>query len=235
MAKQDGFADSPLTPHYAGHRDRLRERFRRGGGEALADYELLEMLLFRAIARADTKPIAKALLERFGSLAEVLSAPVERLTEVSGVGQRAAEELKLVRAATLRLSQAEVIDRPALNSWDAVIEYCRASMAFEEREQFRVLFLDKRNHIVLDEVVQQGTVDHTPVYPREVVRRALEVGATALVMVHNHPSGDPTPSAADIEMTRKVIDAARPLGIVVHDHLVVGRAGHVSFRSEGHI
>ena len=193
------------------------------------------MLLFRAIARADTKPIAKALLERFGSLAEVLSAPVERLTEVAGVGQRTAEELKLVRAAALRLTQAQVVDRPTLTSWDAVIEYCRASMAFEEREQFRVLFLDKRNHIVLDEVVQHGTVDHAPVYPREVVRRALEVGATALVMVHNHPSGDPTPSDADIEMTKKVIDAARPLGIVVHDHIVIGRAGQVSFKSEGYI
>ncbi len=235
MAKQGGFAESPPAPHYVGHRDRLRERFRRGGGEALADYELLEMLLFRAIARADTKPIAKALLNRFGSFAEVLSAPVERLTEVSGIGQRAAEELKLVRAAALRLTQSEVIDRPAVTSWEAVIEYCRASMAFEEREQFRVLFLDRRNHIVLDEVLQRGTIDHTPVYPREVVRRSLEVGATALVMLHNHPSGDPTPSAADIDMTKKVIEAARPLGIVVHDHLVIGRAGHVSFKSEGYI
>jgi len=233
VAKQPGFADGSPAPHYAGHRDRLRERFSASGGEALADYELLEMLLFRAFQRSDTKPIAKALLARFGSFAEVLNAPVERLVEVPGIGERAAQELKLVHAAALRLARAEALGRPALSSWSAVIEYCRTSMAFESREQFRVLFLDKRNHIVLDEVQQRGTVDHAPVYPREVVRRALEVGATALVLVHNHPSGDPTPSTADIEMTRKVIDAAKPLGIIVHDHLVIGRDGHVSFKGQG--
>jgi DNA repair protein RadC len=233
MANPPGFAESALPPHYAGHRDRLRERFRRAGGDALADYELLEMLLFRAIPRADTKPVAKALIDRFGSFAEVLSAPAERLIEVAGIGERAAEELKLVQAAALRLLRAEAVARPALSSWTAVIEYCRTSMAYEPREQLRVLYLDKRNRIIGDEVQQQGTVDHTPVYPREVVRRALEVGASALVLVHNHPSGDPTPSAADIDMTRRVIEAAKPLGIVVHDHLVIGRSGHVSFKSEG--
>lgn len=223
-------ADKP-DPHYLGHRDRLRERFRKSGGEALVDYELLELILFQVIPRRDTKPIAKALLARFGSFSKVLGAPAERLCEVDGVGDAVATHLKLVQAAASRFAREPLRERPVLDSWDAVIAFCRAAMAFEDREQFRVLFLDKKNGLIADEVQQTGTVDHTPVYPREVVKRALQLSATAIVLVHNHPSGDPTPSTADIEMTRSIIDIAKPLGIVVHDHIVIGRDGHASFRS----
>ncbi len=220
-------------PHHLGHRERLRQRFRDGGPDALPDYELLELVLFRGLPRRDTKPLAKALIGRFGSFAEVINAPEERLQEVDGVGEAVVTELKLVRAAALRLMRADVVDRTLLDSWDAVLAYCRASMGFEAREQFRILFLDKRNRVIADEVQQQGTVDHTPVYVREVVKRALEVSATALVLVHNHPSGDPAPSRADIDMTRQIVDAAGNLGIVVHDHIIVGRDGHASLRSLG--
>ncbi|KJS18721.1 MAG: hypothetical protein VR78_04120 [Hoeflea sp. BRH_c9] len=216
--------------HYHGHRDRLRQRFRDSGDRALADYELLELLLFRLIPRRDTKPIAKALLARFGSLPEVLGAPTHLLTEVKGVGDSVATDLKLVAAIAHRMLKGELKDRHVLASWTSVIEYCRAAMAFEAREQFRVLFLDKKNALIADEVQQTGTVDHTPVYPREVVKRALELSATALILVHNHPSGDPTPSRADIEMTKLIIDTARPLGITVHDHIIIGRDGHASLK-----
>ena len=228
-----GTGDGKARPHQEGHRERLRDRFREAGPDALADYELLEMLLFRVIPRGDTKPVAKALIGRFGSFAGVLGAAPERLMEVDGVGEKAAHDLKVVQAAGLRLARAEVDERRALTSYDRVIDYCRAAMAFDAREQFRVLFLDKRNNLIADEVMQQGTVDHTPVYPREVVKRALDLGATALVLVHNHPSGDTSPSQADIGMTKQVVEAARPLGIVIHDHLIVGRGGHTSFRAEG--
>lgn len=216
--------------HYHGHRDRLRQRFREGGDRALADYELLELLLFRLIPRRDTKPIAKALLARFGSLPEVLGAPTGLLTEVKGVGDSVATDLKLVAAIAHRMLKGELKGRQVLASWSSVIEYCRAAMAFEAREQFRVLFLDKRNALIADEVQQTGTVDHTPVYPREVVKRALELSATAIILVHNHPSGDPTPSRADIEMTKLIIDTARPLGITVHDHIIIGKDGHASLK-----
>lgn len=216
--------------HYHGHRDRLRQRFRESGDRALADYELLELLLFRLIPRRDTKPIAKALLARFGSLPEVLGAPTHLLTEVKGVGDSVATDLKLVAAIAHRMLKGELKHRQVLASWTAVIEYCRAAMAFEAREQFRVLFLDKKNALIADEVQQTGTVDHTPVYPREVVKRALELSATALILVHNHPSGDPTPSRADIEMTKLIIDTARPLGITVHDHIIIGKDGHASLK-----
>ncbi|WP_417424158.1 RadC family protein [Hoeflea sp.] len=225
-------APTPVVPeeHYHGHRDRLRLRFREGGDRALADYELLELLLFRLIPRRDTKPIAKALLTRFGSLSEVLGAPTHLLTEVKGVGDSVAADLKLVAAIAHRMLKSDLKGRQVLASWSSVIEYCRAAMAFEEREQFRVLFLDKKNALISDEVQQTGTVDHTPVYPREVVKRALELSATALILVHNHPSGDPTPSRADIEMTKLIIDTARPLGITVHDHIIIGRNGHASLK-----
>jgi DNA repair protein RadC len=216
--------------HYHGHRDRLRQRFREGGDRALADYELLELLLFRLIPRRDTKPIAKALLARFGSLPEVLGAPVQLLTEVKGVGESVATDLKLVAAIAHRMLKGELKGRQVLASWSSVIEYCRAAMAFEAREQFRVLFLDKKNALIADEVQQTGTVDHTPVYPREVVKRALELSATAIILVHNHPSGDPTPSRADIEMTKLIIETARPLGITVHDHIIIGKDGHASLK-----
>lgn len=216
--------------HYHGHRDRLRLRFRDSGDRALADYELLELLLFRLIPRRDTKPIAKALLARFGSLPEVLGAPTHLLTEIKGVGDSVATDLKLVAAISHRMLKGGLKDRQVLASWSAVIEYCRAAMAFESREQFRVLFLDKKNTLIADEIQQTGTVDHTPVYPREVVKRALELSATAIILVHNHPSGDPTPSRADIEMTKLIIDTAKPLGITVHDHIIIGRDGHASLK-----
>jgi DNA repair protein RadC len=227
-----GFKDAG-KPHYLGHRQRLRRRFREGGADALPDYELLELVLFRSSSRQDTKPIAKALLARFGSFPEVINAPRDLLLEVPGVGDAAVAEIKLVRAAALRLMRAEVFERPVLASWSQLLDYCRAAMAFEPREQFRILFLDKRNQVIADEVQQTGTVDHTPVYVREVVKRALELSATALVLVHNHPSGDPTPSRADIEMTKQIDQAAKNLGIVVHDHVIVGKQGHASFRGLG--
>ncbi len=223
-------ADGAAAPHYHGHRDRLRARFSEAGADALPDYELLELLLFRSIPQRDVKPLAKELVQRFGSFAEVLGAPIARLTEVKGVGEGVALDLKIVEAAMLRMARGAIAKRPLLSSWSSVIDYCRMAMAFAEREQFRILFLDKKNLLIADEVQQTGTVDHTPVYPREVVRRALELSATALILVHNHPSGDPSPSQADIRMTRELVDIAKPLGIIIHDHVIVGRDGHASFK-----
>jgi DNA repair protein RadC len=223
-----GLAEAP--PHYHGHRDRLRARFRQAGPEALADYEMLELVLFRAIPQRDVKPLAKTLLERFGSFAEVISAPPERLKEVDGLGEAAVTEFKVVQAAAQRLVKGQVRKRPARSSWSAVIDYVRTAQAFAEKEQFRILFLDKRNHLIADEVQQQGTVDHTPVYPREVVKRALELSATAIILVHNHPSGDPTPSHSDIEMTKQIAEVAKPLGVALHDHIIVGKDGHASLK-----
>ena len=218
------------TPHYHGHRERLRERFRSAGADALSDYELLEMVLFRALPRGDVKPLAKALIKTFGSFAEVVHAPPTRLREVDGVGEATITELKLIAAAANRVAKGQVQQRTMLSSWNEVIEYCRTSMAFADKEQFRILFLDKRNQLISDEVQQVGTVDHTPVYPREVIKRALELSATAIILVHNHPSGDPTPSQADIQMTKAIIDIAAPLGISVHDHIIVGKNGHASMK-----
>jgi DNA repair protein RadC len=223
--------EQPQKPHHLGHRDRLRQRFRQGGADALPDYELLELILFRAIPRRDTKPLAKALIARFGSFAETLSATPERLKEVLGVGEAVVTELKIIHAAGLRLAKGEIRPRTLLSSWSAVLDYCRAAMAFAEREQFRILFLDKKNGLIADEVQGEGTVDHTPVYPREVIKRALELAASAVILVHNHPSGDPTPSSADIDMTRRLIEAGDKLSIKVHDHIIIGRNGHASFRS----
>ena len=218
------------TPHYHGHRERLRERFYKAGPDALSDYELLEMALFPALPRRDTKPLAKLLIKTFGSFAEVVHAPLPRLREVDGVGEATINQLKLIAAAAHRVAKGEVGGRNALSSWNEVIDYCRTSMAFADKEQFRLLFLDKRNQLIADEVQQTGTVDHTPVYPREVIKRALELSATALILVHNHPSGDPSPSQADIQMTKAIIDIAKPLGIAVHDHIIVGKNGHASLR-----
>ena len=192
------------APHYHGHRERLRARFMEAGAQALADYEMLELVLFRAVPRRDVKPLAKSLLARFGSFAEVISAPTERLKEIDGLGEAAVTEFKIVQAAAHRLARGALAKRPVLASWSAVIDYVRAAQAFAEKEQFRILFLDKKNQLIADEVQQEGTVDHTPVYPREVVKRALELSATAIILVHNHPSGDPTPSQADIDMTRQI-------------------------------
>jgi DNA repair protein RadC len=226
--RQGAFLEA--SPGYLGHRQRLRERFHTGGPDALPDYELLELVLFRAIPRRDTKDLAKRLIARFGSFAEVINAPEPRLAEEKEVGEAVITELKLVKAAALRLMRGEILNRPALSSWSQVIEYCRAAMAFEKKEQFRILFLDRKNRLIADEVQQEGTVDHTPVYIREVVKRALELSASAIVLVHNHPSGDPTPSRADIEMTKQIIAAAQPLGVMVHDHVIIARDGHVSFK-----
>lgn len=220
-------------PHYAGHRERLRERFRRAGAEGLQDYELLELILFRALPRRDVKPLAKDLLKRFGGFAEAVSASRELLAETPGLGPAAVEEIKIIQAAALKLAQGQVLNRPALTSWTALVDYCTAAMAHDKIEQFRVLFLDRKNVLIADEVQQRGTVDHTPVYPREVVRRALALQASAIILVHNHPSGDPTPSRADVDMTRQIVEAARALRIAVHDHLVIGKSGTASFRSLG--
>ncbi len=221
----------PDDPLHAGHRDRLRQRFNAAGDAGVADYELLELLLFRALPRRDVKPLAKTMMARFGSFAEVLSARPERLREIPGLSEGAITELKIVEAAARRLTKGAVKTRPTLGSWTEVLDYCRTAMAFNEQEEFRILFLDKRNMLINDEVQGRGTVDHTPVYPREVVRRALELGSTALVLVHNHPSGDPTPSTADIRMTHEIIAIAKPMGIAIHDHLIVGRHGHSSLKA----
>jgi DNA repair protein RadC len=225
-----GVLSDIAVPHYHGHRERLRARFQEAGADALPDYELLELLLFRSIPQRDVKPLAKELIQRFGSFAEVLGAPVSRLTEIKGVGEGVALDLKIVAASLQRMAKGKVSKRPVLSSWSSVIDYCRMAMAFAEREQFRILFLDKKNALIADEVQQTGTVDHTPVYPREVVRRALELSASAIILVHNHPSGDPTPSRADILMTQQVVETAKPLGIAVHDHIIVGKDGHASLK-----
>jgi DNA repair protein RadC len=225
-----GDSEPCAKPHYHGHRERLRERLLAGGADALPDYELLEMVLLGAHARRDMKPLAKALLAKFGSFNDVIAASPARLKEVDGVGDSVIAALKVVHAAANRFARGEVTRRPALSSWTAVIDYCRTAQAFADVEQFRILFLDKRNQLIADEVQQEGTVDHTPVYPREVVKRALELSATAIILVHNHPSGDPTPSPADIEMTKQVANVAKPLGVLLYDHIIVGKEGHASLK-----
>ncbi|MBO6548430.1 MAG: DNA repair protein RadC [Rhizobiales bacterium] len=224
------FKDSQGTPHYQGHRTRLRQRFLKAGPDAMPDYELLEMILFRAIPRRDTKPLAKELLHKFGDFAEVLNASEARLKEVKGVGDAVVTEIKLIKATSLRLMQANLEKKEIIGSWSAMVRYVCAAMAHEQREQFRIIFLDKRNQVIADEIQAEGTVDHTPVYVREVVRRALEVGATAIILAHNHPSGDPTPSRADISMTKQIMEALDKIGILVHDHIIVGRDGHASLK-----
>jgi DNA repair protein RadC len=223
-------ATDQSKPHYHGHRERLRERFRSAGAGALSDYEMLELVLFRALPRRDVKPLAKDLIAKFGSFAEVMHAPDARLAEVKGVGDEVITEIRLIAASASRIARGELKQRPVLSSGAAVIDYCRAAMAFADKEQFRILFLDKKNQLIADEVQQTGTVDHTPVYPREIVKRALEVSATAIILVHNHPSGDPSPSQADIQMTKQIIDIAKPLGIAIHDHIIVGRNGHATLK-----
>ena len=235
-AQPDLWRASPTPaprPHYAGHRERLRARAVAGGLPALPDYEVLELLLFRSVPRGDVKPLAKQLLARFGSLGAVLGATAEDLRTVAGVGDAVALDLKLLHEAGLRTAREQVVRRPVISSWAALLAYVKTALAHEAREQFRVLFLDKKNQLIADEVMNRGTVDHAPVYPREVVRRALELSASAVILVHNHPSGDPTPSTADVDMTRQIVEAARPLRISIHDHLVVGRDGVASFKALG--
>jgi DNA repair protein RadC len=223
-------APAEAVPHYHGHRQRLRERLLQAGTAGVRDYELLELILFRAIPQRDVKPLAKDLIARFGSFAEAIAAPIERLREVKGLGDAAITELKIVQAAASEFARGQTRKRTVLSSWSSVLDYCRTAQAFADKEQFRILFLDKRNALIADEVQQTGTIDHTPVYPREVVKRALELSATAIILVHNHPSGDPTPSQADITMTQAIVDVAKTLGIAVHDHIIVGKDGHASLK-----
>lgn len=225
-------ADVP-PPHYHEHRTRLRKRFAESGPDTLADYELLELLLFRVIPRRDTKPLAKALIERFGDFAAVLGAEARRIAEVPGAGESVALELKAIHAALQRAARIEAKRKPHIGSWSKLVDYCRLAMQHETREQFRVLFLDVKNQIIADEVLSEGTIDHAPVYPREVVRRALEHRAAGIILVHNHPSGDPKPSGADAAITREIVTAADALGLKVHDHLVIGRHGHASLKALG--
>lgn len=219
----------------SGHRARLRQRFLEGGADALPDYELLELLLCMAIPRRDVKPLAKHLIARFGSYAEVIAAPQDQLSEISGVGETVLAALKVAEASALRLGQGRVRGRPVLASWQALLDYLTMSMDFQREEQFRLLYLDKKNCLISDEVQQTGTVDHTPVYPREVMRRCLALGATAIILVHNHPSGDPTPSKGDIAMTQEIVKAATPLGISIHDHIIIGGGQHTSFKNQGYL
>ena len=250
---QNGFHDQPMLfaplgdadeaavqtgkqPSYiADHRKRLRSRFMQGGAAAMPDYELLELVLFRAIPRVDVKPLARLLMDTFGDFNRVITAAPARLTAVKGVGDAVVQELKIVEAASQRLMRARVMHRPVLSSWDALLDYCHTAMAHRETEQFRILYLDRKNVLIADEEQARGTVDHVPVYPREVVKRALELNASALILVHNHPSGDPTPSDSDVSMTAQVQDAATVLGITLHDHLIIGKSRELSFRAKGYL
>ena len=252
MKRQNQFAEMPLSlfngdevaldpdsakqPSYIrDHRKRLRRRFIDGGATAMPDYELLELVLFRAIPRRDVKPLAWRLLDQFGDFNRVISAPPERLLEIKGVGDAVVLELKIIEAAAHRLARSKIMQKHVLSGWDALLDYCHTTMAHRETEQFRVLYLDRKNVLVADEEQAKGTVDHVPVYPREVVKRALELNASALIVVHNHPSGDPTPSETDITMTNQIQDAAMALGLILHDHLIIGRSRELSFRSEGYL
>lgn len=247
---QDAFAEAPMlfdvdeapaVPLPAGrlpsyikdHRKRLRARFRDGGASALPDYELLELVLFRSIPRQDVKPLAHQLLQTFGDFNRVLTAPIERLQQVKGVGEAVITDLKILEASAHRMARARVMQRQLISSWDALLDYCHTTMAHRETEQFRVFFLDRKNVLIADEEQSRGTVDHVPVYPREVAKRALELNASALILVHNHPSGDPTPSQADIDMTKRISDACEALSITLHDHLIIGKSNELSFRAEG--
>jgi len=220
-------------PHYAEHRDRLRSRFREGGATALQDYELLELFLFNSIPRRDVKPIAKDLMRVFGNLGEICAAPLHRLTEVKGVGEKTALDLRLLHTISSHMARESVLGRPVLSSWNALLDYCRTAMQFEPVEQFRILFLDRKNRLIADEILGKGTIDRAPVYPREIVKRALALEATAIILAHNHPSGDPTPSQSDIDMTFTIVETCEAVGISVHDHLVIGREEIASFKMLG--
>ena len=222
-----------LPSYLADHRKRLRHRFLTGGARAMPDYEILELTLFRVIPRQDIKPLARRLIDTFGDLNGVLSAPIARLEKIEGVGPAVALELKVLETVTHRMARAKVMQRHVISSWDAVLDYCHTVMAHRDTEQFRVLFLDRKNILIADEQQGEGTVDHVPVYPREVVKRALELNASAIILVHNHPSGDPTPSNEDIDMTSQIQHAAGTLGITLHDHLIIGRSRELSFKSQG--
>ena len=220
-------------PHYADHRDRLRSRFRKGGAAALQDYELLELYLFNSIPRRDVKPIAKELMRQFGNIGEICGAPIHRLIDVKGIGEKTALDLKLLHAMSAHMARESVLGRPVLSSWNALLDYCRTAMQFEPVEQFRVLFLDRKNRLIADEVLGKGTIDRAPVYPREIVKRGLALESTAIILAHNHPSGDPTPSQSDIDMTFTIVETCNAVGISVHDHLIIGREEVASFKMLG--
>ena len=222
-----------LISEHNGHRQRLRQRFLKTGGVGMPDYELIEMILFAAIPRGDVKPLAKRLLKRFGSFADAIAAPVEALREIEGMGAASVAALKVVESAAQRLGQESVMNMPVLSSCDRLIEYCRMCIGRADREHFRILFLNRKNVLIADEEQQRGTVDHTPVYPREVVKRALQLGASAIIMLHNHPSGDAEPSKGDIEMTREIRETGERLGIQLHDHVIITKTGHRSFKTMG--
>lgn len=224
-----------LPSYIQDHRARLRERFTQGGATAMPDYELLELVLFRSIPRRDVKPLARALLDKFQDFNRVITAPPERLKEVVGIGAAVITDLKILEAAAQRMARSKVMQRQVISGWDAVLDYCHTTMAHRETEQFRVLFLDRKNVLIADEEQARGTVDHVPVYPREVAKRALELNASALILVHNHPSGDPTPSESDIDMTDRINTALLALGLVLHDHLIIGKSRELSFRTEGYL
>ncbi|WP_120633082.1 DNA repair protein RadC [Ruegeria sp. EL01] len=249
---QDAFAEAPMLfdtdeapaqplpsgrlPSYIkDHRRRLRERFMSGGSAAMPDYELLELVLFRSIPRQDVKPLARALMDTFGDFNRVLTAPEERLRDIKGVGDTVITDLKILEACAHRMARARVMRRHVMSGWDALVDYCHTTMAHRETEQFRVFYLDRKNVLIADEEQAKGTVDHVPVYPREVAKRALELNASALILVHNHPSGDPTPSQSDIDMTNRIQDACTALGLTLHDHLIIGKSIELSFRSEGYL
>ncbi len=249
---QDAFAEAPMLfetdeapaqplpsgrlPSYIkDHRKRLRERFMSGGSAAMPDYELLELALFRSIPRQDVKPLARALMDTFGDFNRVLTAPEDRLRQIKGVGDTVITDLKILEACAHRMARARVMQRHVISGWDALLDYCHTTMAHRETEQFRVFFLDRKNVLIVDEEQAKGTVDHVPVYPREVAKRALELNASALILVHNHPSGDPTPSQSDIDMTNRIQDACTALGLTLHDHLIIGKSTELSFRSQGYL
>ncbi|MFP4098501.1 MAG: RadC family protein [Alphaproteobacteria bacterium] len=232
-AKSETTQNKKTKPHYTGHRQRLRERFIIGGAESLQDYELLELLLFMAIPRRDVKPLAKDVLATFGSLSAIMNAPHGTLSQIEGISENTATAIKTVNAIAHRMMKQELMEKPILNNWTRLMDYCHMSMDHETKEHFRILFLNKKNMLIADEIQASGTVDHTPAYPREIMKRALELGATAMILMHNHPSGDPSPSKADIDMTKTIIEAARTFNITIHDHIIMARGKHFSFRQEG--
>jgi len=233
MSAEKQKEDASKEPHYKGHRQRLRERFLTNGPDALQDYELLELLLFMAIPRRDVKPLAKALLAQFGSLPEIMAANPKELTAINGISENTAAALKATEALAARMLRQDLEGKPVLNNWSRLMDYCHATMAHETKEHFRILFLNKKNELIADEIQGSGTVDHTPVYAREVMKRSLELGATAIILMHNHPSGDAKPSQADIDMTHKIIRAAEPFNITIHDHIIIARSGYTSMKNEG--
>ncbi|MCT4575421.1 MAG: DNA repair protein RadC [Alphaproteobacteria bacterium] len=219
------------TPHYHGHRERLKDKFRNGGAKSLSDYELLELILFQTISRKDVKPLAKEMINKFGGFAEVVSAPISLLEQVNGISKNTATAIKAIEACSIKLSQEKIINKSVLQNWQQVLDYCHSSMAWKKEEQFRVLYLNRKNVLIADEVQSEGTLDYTPVYPREIVKRSLDLGASAIILVHNHPSGSNSPSKDDILMTKELKKTLNGIDVSIHDHIIISREGHYSFKS----